>query len=263
MSSKLHFGLAQAYSKEARIDLANACYRTASYLGGRLNPKLIDQKIPDLFNFPVDQYIRFKTVADSINTKYRNVSVLDVGGGNGLLGYFLPKQNYILVDKKTNGIQAIPLPFGSNSIDIVCTTDTLEHIPKNLRIKFVSEIIRVARKEINIVVPTKLSSKYPDYNKFFYKMTGALQTKEHIKYGVPTIKELHSLLKPYEELITYEIQPCGSLINIALILLWYLIDKKEGNKISEINRYFNKYFYKEIKNTDLPIAHYIKIEKRN
>ena len=211
-------------------------YRTAYYLGATVDLGLITQKVPDLLEFPADQYVRFKTVADSVNSKYKDVSVLDVGGGNGLLGYFLPNQKYFLADINTNGITAFPLPFEDNCFDVVCTTDTLEHIPRHLRERFISEIIRVGKKEVHIVVPTMLPSKYPDYNEFFYKVTGAFQTREHIEYGVPTVEELHLLLKPYNNMVSYKIMPCGSLINVALLLNHYLIDHQRRAKLSEINK---------------------------
>lgn len=262
LNEQLHLECAQAYSINGNIDLAIACYRTAYSLGATIDFKLMTQKIPDLLEFPVDQYIRFKTVADLVNSKYKGVSVLDVGGGNGLLGYFLPNQKYFLADFNTNGITALPLPFEDNSFDVVCTLDILEHIPKHSRERFISEIIRVAKKAVHIVVPTMLLSKYPDYNEFFYKVTGAFQTKEHIKYIVPTVEELHLLLKPYNNAVAYKITPCGSLINVALLLHCYLIDRVKHAKLFEINRYFNKYFYDEMKNGDLPIAHHIEIENR-
>lgn len=261
LNNELHLCLAQAYFDIGNIDLAIACYRTANYLGAEIDHKLMFQGKPDLFEFPVDQYVRYKVVADIINSKYRNISVLDVGGGAGRLGYFLPEQKYILADINGSGITAIPLPFGNNSIDVICTTDTLEHIPRSLREKFISEMIRVAKKEIHIVVPTQLPPGYSDYNEFFYRITGAPETKEHIEYKVPTLNELHLLLDPYKESCDYEIKSCSSLITIPLLLCHYLVTN-ERYKMPEINRYFNKYFYNEIKNGSLPIEHHIKIEKK-
>ena len=162
LNNELHLRLAQAYFDIGNIDLAIACYRTANHLGADIDHKLMFQRKPDLFEFPVDQYVRYKVVADIINSKYKNISVVDVGGGAGRLGYFLPEQEYILADINGNGITAIPLPFGNNSIDVICTTDTLEHIPRSLREKFISEMIRVAKKEIHIVVPTQLPPGYSD-----------------------------------------------------------------------------------------------------
>lgn len=261
LNKNLYLQLAQTYRVLDRTEIANACYRTASYLGAVIDFSLLNLKIPDLLKFPIDQYIRFKTVADEINYKYVGASVLDVGGGNGLLGYFLPNQKYFLVDIDTTGVSALPLPFENNSFDVVCATDTLEHIPRNSRDEFLYEILRVAKNEVHIVVPTSLPPEYPDYNKFFYEITGAFQTKEHIEYGVPTVAELHSLLEPYKSAISYEIMPSGSLMNISLLLLHYLSDRRKREKLSEINEYFNKNFYNEIKKGIPTIGHHIKIIK--
>lgn len=263
LNPQLHLKLAQSYKGAKMRDLAIACYRTAKYLGAKIECRM--GVTPPLHEFPVDQYIRYKTVADTINSKYEGTTVLDVGGGAGRLGYFMPTQEYILADLKWNGITALPLPFEDNSIDVTCAIDTLEHIPREMRKKFLSEMIRVAKNEIHVVVPTMLPTEYPDYNEFFYHITQAEETREHIEYKVPTLEELHLLIQNCREEVNldlqYEIKPCGSLIIIPLVLSYWLVENNKA-KLSEINKYFNKYFYDELTTKGLPIEHHIIIQKR-
>jgi ubiquinone/menaquinone biosynthesis C-methylase UbiE len=47
------------------------------------------------------------------------------------------------------------LPFKANSIDLVVSLDTLEHIPAKQRKEVVSELLRVARKKVYLGCPTR------------------------------------------------------------------------------------------------------------
>lgn len=102
----------------------------------------------------------------------KNKNVLEVGCGRGLLANRLSKNNKvtacdIVISKnikktfpKVNFQEANieQLPFKDNSYDVVITTHTLEHV-RNLAIA-VSEIRRVAKNEIIIVVPRQRPYKY-------------------------------------------------------------------------------------------------------
>lgn len=90
------------------------------------------------------------------------------------------------------------LPFGDKSFDIVISVDTLEHVlPKN-RISVILEMVRVAKKEIIIAVPSgnrsqkqdkELSDKYKSkFGEEFHFL------KEHSEYGLPEEKEILTIL---------------------------------------------------------------------
>jgi hypothetical protein len=261
LSPELYRELGDAYLRRGLAVLATACYRSANYFGAGIDYiEKTKGKLPDKNELPTDQYVRFRAVAERVNL-YERASVLDVGGGHGYLGLFIPDHDYMLADLETTGLSSLPLVFDDNCFDIVCSTDTLEHIPRGSRRQFIEELVRVANKEVNIVVPTALPAELPDYNRFFYDMTGAFQTKEHIEYGVPTTKELRGFIEGCKDVLKYDISPCGSLTNLALLLLNYLIDSKNRDKLSEIYRYFNTNFYNEIKEGRLAIGHHVKIEK--
>jgi ubiquinone/menaquinone biosynthesis C-methylase UbiE len=102
----------------------------------------------------------------------KGTSVLEVGSGRGLLSIRLSRKYNVtasdivrdktLMKKWTNikfrKAKAESLPFKNNSFDTVVSTHTLEHVldlPKAI-----SEIRRVAKKRIIIVVPKQRPYKY-------------------------------------------------------------------------------------------------------
>jgi hypothetical protein len=89
---------------------------------------------------------------------------------------------------------AISLPFHKNSYDVVISTDTLEHIPPNYREKAISEMLRVARHLVVIVVPTGTLSQKQDkqldlrFQKVFKEKDKFLT--EHVQNGLPKNDEI-------------------------------------------------------------------------
>jgi len=122
-------------------------------------------KIIDLSRIGFDTFQRYKRIVDII-TVIRNIekkehfSILDVGGypcefekfsDDTIFVTDIPyckKENYI----KGSGIN---LPIKDNSLDIVISSDTYEHIPINKREQFLNEIIRVSKKYVILGAPFK------------------------------------------------------------------------------------------------------------
>lgn len=102
-------------------------------------------------------------------------NILDVGVGNGLMFKYLKKKvSYtgldisakMLIESKKRASQysipfypikgnAIKLPFKDNSFDSTICIDTLHHIPPELIYKVVDEIIRVTKKDGQILLEIK------------------------------------------------------------------------------------------------------------
>ena len=95
-------------------------YKTAEYLGAdrREIDKRLDafkRALPDPLTMNHNQYFRFISLSSEITRRAggTELSVLDVGGGEGQLAAFIPNASYCLAEPNVNGISGTELPFSS------------------------------------------------------------------------------------------------------------------------------------------------------
>lgn len=152
--------------------------------------------------FPYDVYSRHRFV--SLLAKDALV-ILDVGGSLKEISHFLPPHVTVYATDVIGGdiiSSGTALPFKTHSVDTVISIDTLEHVPKNLRQKFIAELCRVAKKRIILAAPLG-TSNHIRAEKSELKRQKSLGQKpdqyllEHIQEGLPTLEEFKLLLKPY------------------------------------------------------------------
>lgn len=153
--------------------------------------------------------LRYLPIVEEINTYgSNNSSILEVGSGSlGIAPYikrevtgvdinFSGPKFSLLKQKKGN---ALSLSFKDRSFDFVVSVDLLEHLPKKLRFKAISEAIRVARRECIIAVPAGVQSASQDKEigqhyqvsfgrKFPY-------CSEHVQYGLPEQEEIRTSIQ--------------------------------------------------------------------
>ncbi|HEU5011028.1 MAG TPA: class I SAM-dependent methyltransferase [Roseiflexaceae bacterium] len=171
---------------------------------------MIQSKSDDLLlRLPFDQYGRYRMVQQAVDAIRQalgkdRLSILDVGGyyqeadGTPRLPsqQFLGDQDLTVLD-----LPPCPLPgyvqgdgtnmtFADSSFDLVISCDTLEHIPPDLRDRFIGELVRVARYGVVLICPiddyrTALAEKV-----LYAYIQAELharhdQLREHREYGLP------------------------------------------------------------------------------
>ena len=148
--------------------------------------------------------IRYTPIVNQIKRlKLEDSKILEVGSGSlGITPYFKkqidgvdinftgPKSPYI---NELKG-EATKLPFRKNSYDVVISVDTLEHLKSDDRPKAISEIMRVAKRLVVIVVPVGEISQNQDkelyeYWKKIFKVDNQF-LNEHVKNGLPEVEEI-------------------------------------------------------------------------
>lgn len=174
---------------------------------------------------PYDIYERHKKVGSFIQD---SDTVLDVGGELNHLSQFCQPAKIIVANLSGGDviITKDKLPFKNNSFSIVCAIDVLEHIPKKEREKFLKELLRVASKKIILSFPIG-TEKHVQYEKVIQESLKKLgenvtYLKEHIKYGLPTQKEILDLTKNLKSKIFYS----GNLDVTKFLFKIHLVDPR-------------------------------------
>lgn len=181
--------------------------------------------------------------------------MLDVGGYPGLIKDFLNKDETVVVDilpsDELNYIQTdgSSLPFKANSFDLVCSLDTLEHVPPGNREKFLKEMLRVSKDCVVLVCPfydekIKLAEQitYEFYHKTFNTTLEVLG--EHLQHGLPELDEVKQFFN--ENKLNFITIPSGYLFNwlpmqVAKIYIQSLPRSEKLN--SMVDHFYNENYY--------------------
>lgn len=218
----------------------------------------------ELLKLSPDLYSRNKTIAfllDSFGLQ-KPMHVLDVGGFGGRLGWFLSEgYKLIVVDQKPrdmadksvgadNYIQADArkLPFPDNTFEAVVSSDLLEHVAREDRMKVVEELCRVSKNYVILGAPFKkdyIENVENMVAQQFLENTGIKHPflDEHRKNGLPDEREIEMFFKEkgFASMAIGE----GNIVNWALQQL--SVGAKQGEKgadeLTNFNEYFNRNLY--------------------
>ena len=108
--------------------------------------------------------------------------ILDVGGFDGALAFFVQPYKINLLDPLTTGGCGTDIAAPDRAFDLVVSIDALEHIPPEQRQKFIAELCRVSRHGIVLNYPQALTSQA---QALVHKLTGNPYIAEHVEYALP------------------------------------------------------------------------------
>lgn len=175
-----------------------------------------------------DRFVRLKAAATAVKQSGAKI-ILDAGGYDGAIGFFLPGVDIDVVDPATTGGSLLNIEADASSYDAVVAVDVLEHIDPLDRTRALSELARVARKYVILNYPCQDSKQAQE---LALKLTGNSLIREHVEWPLPdsewVLKELAKLG------FTGEVIPHTS---IAIWLGQYLTLNLAPEAAKELNRH--------------------------
>lgn len=272
LDPELHFKYGIHCFEHEQFDLGSAELRTSATLGmekGRVNAKIgnIKDRFCDIRSVNHNRYYRMKSITDAVNlaaSMYKidknTLSVLDIGGGDGLLNRMIPDSAYFLADPATNGISALDLPFTGKPFDIVVANHVLEHIHVSRRIEFLDSLCGMAKKEVILLSPFYIENTYVrERLTLFLKITGAEWAREHLEAGMPLIEEIRDYANSRN--LDYTIQANGTMaVTMAIEYADYFAGKAGCQQsMAEINSFYNEKISGILDSEKYPNAYLIRL----
>jgi len=155
------------------------------------------------------RYIPLVRAVKKLNIKPKRI--VEVGGAGEGISFYLP--DYEIIDCDISFVKNIlpnvkpvknktsELPLPNNYVDILVSTDMLEHLSTyKQREKMVKEMLRVARKKVVLGVPVGKDSinAVKIFGLWFKKKWPKIKNQyvtEHMKYGQPLEKDILMMIK--------------------------------------------------------------------
>jgi hypothetical protein len=272
LNPELHYKLGKISSIAGDKVMAYAQFKTAVSLGYYQKEccddwHLLRKNFVELSSIEHNQFFRMKTIADEIKKKYikdQPISIMDVGGGNGLLAQFLPKNaEYCLVEPTVNGLDSNVLPIPKRNFSVVAACHVFEHVPLSERNNFLDNLCEQADDRVILVNPFEIDKGIEKKRlELFWEITEARWAKEHIECSLPTLRSIKEFAKTRNKSIS--ITPSGtSALSSAMVFVEYFGKKALRFKDFErITRFFNLLPEDSITNEKWPNEHIVTLQNR-
>ena len=208
-----------------------------------------------------ERYILLEHIGKLFRPDESTYNVLDVGGQtpaywpgfSSLAGALIPGARVAVVDMHAaselrNYVRAsgMRLPFRDGAFDLVCSLDTLEHIPAEDRPAFLSELLRVTRDGLYLAFPFDSASNrwaesvVVEYANVVLKdPIPALQ--EHRQFGLPDRESVTRLLsgKAYPWI---GFAQGNTDVWLLMMLTYHSLRMPGADFVQELNRRFNQVY---------------------
>ena len=220
-----------------------------------------------LQKLPIHQYQRYgvlRKILNEIRVENETFQILEVGAGaHRNAEKFLPNDRFIYLDilvplalkNDPDFIEgdATDLIFLDNSFDYLVALDVFEHIPSDLRNKFLNEMLRVSKNGIIISAPFseyKADIMEKNLDDFFHRMNGKSEItwlKEHLEMGLPSLKETVSYLEKecQVELITFNHGNYDITEKLLKIELMATVYPQMIQELNDISLYYNQKIFED------------------
>jgi GT2 family glycosyltransferase len=208
-----------------------------------------------------ERYILLEPIGKTFRPRQAPYRILDVGGHtpafwaafSSVAGTLIPDSSVAVADvhpraELKNYIQAtgLALPFPDESFDLVCSLDTLEHLPGEDRPAFLAELLRVTRDGLYVAFPfdspgnRRAESMLADYTSVLlnYPVRALL---EHRRFGLPDRARIDGLLAagPYPWI---GFQQCNTDVWLSMMLAYHSLRTPDLEFVRELNRRFNQVY---------------------
>lgn len=149
---------------------------------GIFHVRVIDKEVKN--RLPWDRFVRLQAAADKIKAVLPTAcSVLDVGGYEGALAFFLESGYSVdVLDPETTGGTANCINAADLSYEVVTAVDVLEHIIPEQRKTALCECARVASKLLVLNYPCRESAPA---QKLMLEFTNNTFVRQHVEWELP------------------------------------------------------------------------------
>lgn len=207
--------------------------------------ELVESRVPPrLEHVHPDRFMRFRTLQKAIEriANGDRLKVIDIGGGDGLFSLFIPRHRYLLIDPMTNGISGGALPFDENSFDVAIACHTLEHVPPSKRLKFVSEMTRVAERQSLVLGPMGETESDQKIDQLFWQITRAEWAREHMKFGLPTIEEFELIAQQQRLSVLVSASGCRGTVFWSAFAEYFSHVARMDKEYAQATQFFNRHY---------------------
>ena len=269
LNPALHLQLAFQALRADRVYLSYAEFKTALFLGAASKDVEIGlhsarAALPPPERMNHNGYYRLTSLASELVTQSHGgaFSVLDVGGGEGMLAPFIPDASYCLADPNSNGISGLSLPFPKESFDYVVSCHVLEHISPEERTAFLDELLHRAKRGVILMGPFFVEGTHEkDRLQLFIDITNSQWAREHLECSLPRLEHLRSFADQRQ--LGFAARPNGTLATgMAIEFMNHFADRAGlADDKARINEFFNVKYRPLLDSVDYPVGYLVYLRK--